>query len=275
MPREPRERIDGEARLNMEDVVSIRKIIDEDKTAPEALLHERHIMAYDITLERLSEGDTVLEIGHGDGYGLMKIAEKADIIGLDIDPRIVQFASEKYGEKYFKIYDGSSIPFDDNHFDCVCLFQVIEHIEEDVEILKEIRRVLKPGGFMIMTTPNRVLRVPLGEKPWNIEHVREYYPEELQDIMVVAGYSKTEVLGIDADDDYRSVELDRICKARKLRRLDPFRLRKYVPEQLLYQIGRRIVRKGKTAGESPPSGHFFVTETDLYRSLDLVGIGVK
>lgn len=253
----------------------IRKIIDEEKSAPEALLHERHVMAYDITLDRLSENQKVLEIGHGDGYGLMKIAAKADIIGLDIDPRIVTFAKQKYGDQYFQHYDGSHIPFEDNRFDCVCLFQVIEHIEDDVDILREIRRVLKPGGFVIMTTPNRVLRVPLGEKPWNIEHVREYYPEELSQIIKAAGYAKSEILGIDADDDYRALELARISRARKLRRFDPFRLRKYIPEQLLYQIGRRIVSMGKSASDPSPSGHFFVTETDIYRSLDLVGIGTK
>ena len=184
-------------------------------------------------------------------------------------------ARQKYGERHFQHYDGRHIPFEDNHFDVACTFQVIEHVQDDVELLREIRRVLKDDGFVILTTPNRVLRVPLGEKPWNIEHVREYYPEELADILKAAGYKTTQILGIDANDEYRAVELRRVSRARKLRRLDPFRLRRYVPEQWLYQIGRRVVRTGQPKGDVSPEGTFFVTETDLYRALDLVGIGVK
>jgi len=255
--------------------VSIRKTIDGKQTVQESLLHRRHEIAYEETLKRIQPGWKVLEIGHGEGYGTHRIAEKADVIGIDIDPRIVEYASKKYGPELFRLYDGSHIPFDDNHFDAACMFQVIEHIVEDVAILREVRRVLKPGGILILTTPNRVMRVPYGEMPWNIEHIREYYPEELTAICKQAGFSKVEMLGIDASDDYRNVELARVAKARKLRRVDPFRLRRFIPDQMLYNIGRMIVKAGGRGDGLDVQGEFFVTDTDLYRSLDLLGIATK
>lgn len=252
----------------------IRKNIDSPQTAPEALLHERHVMAYEFTLDRLKQGDRVIEIGHGPGYGLQLLASKANIIGLDVDPDIVAFAQNRYGAQYFKQYDGDHIPFDDRTFDAACMFQVIEHIRDDVAIVREIRRVLKEHGTLFLTTPNRVMRVPYGEKPWNEEHVREYYPEELGQVLTEAGFSDVKVLGIDASAAYREMELKRIARARKLRRLDPLRLRKLLPDQMLYDVGRWMVRSG-TAGTERPSGGFFVTETEVYRSLDLLALAVR
>jgi ubiquinone/menaquinone biosynthesis C-methylase UbiE len=253
--------------------VPIRKIIDDRQTTPEALLHDRHFMAYKTTLERVPAGAKMVEIGHGPGYGLDLLASKVEIVGLDIDPSIVEYARKTYPQRRFELYDGSRIPFDDRTFDAACMFQVIEHVKDDVGMLTEVRRVLKEGGMLFLTTPNQVLRVPYGERPWNEEHVREYYPEELTEVMTRAGFSKVEMLGIDASDEYRKLELQRVARSRRLRRLDPLGLRRLLPDQILYKLGRAIVGAGKAKGERTPPGEFFVTSTDLYRSLDLLGIG--
>jgi hypothetical protein len=70
------------------------------------------------------------------------------------------------------------------------------------------------------------------------------------------------------------MELKRVARARKLRRLDPLRLRKLLPDQVLYDVGRWVVRSG-TAATERPSGGFFVTETEVYRSLDLLALAVR
>ena len=64
---------------------------------------------------------------------------------------------------------------DDNSFDSIVSFQVIEHIQDDMLFLKEIHRVLKPGGIALLTTPNR--RMSLSRNPW---HIREYLSDELK-----------------------------------------------------------------------------------------------
>ena len=59
-------------------------------------------------------------------------------------------------------------------------FQVIEHIKRDRDFLKEIYRVLKPGGKLILTTPNKNMSIT--RNPW---HVREYDPKEMHDILSI------------------------------------------------------------------------------------------
>lgn len=62
-----------------------------------------------------------------------------------------------------------------NIFDYAVSFQVIEHIKEDTLFLKELRRILKPGGKLLLTTPNRLRSVSMN--PW---HIREYLPWEIE-----------------------------------------------------------------------------------------------
>ena len=68
------------------------------------------------------------------------------------------------------------LDFPENSVDFIVTFQVIEHIQDDEEFIKEIYRVLKAGGKLILTTPNRLMS--LSRNPW---HVREYSPEEMRD----------------------------------------------------------------------------------------------
>ena len=70
------------------------------------------------------------------------------------------------------------LAFAANSFDFVISFQVIEHIKQDVELVREVKRVLKPGGKFIVTTPNAPMS--LTRNPW---HVREYTAEQLQNLL--------------------------------------------------------------------------------------------
>ena len=67
---------------------------------------------------------------------------------------------------------------DSSTIDFVVTFQVIEHISNDKLFLREIKRVLKPGGKLIMTTPN--ILMSLTRSPW---HVREYDPDQMKEIV--------------------------------------------------------------------------------------------
>src|SRR5690606_39096124 len=81
-----------------------------------------------------------------------------------------------YGfEGTFEISSGYSFSYPDNHFDFVVLADVIEHLQQPNLMLQEIKRVLKPGGKAIVTTPIRV-----SEYPEDAMHVQEFYPDELK-----------------------------------------------------------------------------------------------
>jgi len=81
------------------------------------------------------------------------------------------------------IYDGKKIPFPDSEFDYVLCTEVMEHVPEPKDFLKEIYRVLKPGGVLIMTIP---FMVPLHEDPYDFYRYTKY---GLKHLIESSGYT--------------------------------------------------------------------------------------
>ncbi len=92
------------------------------------------------------------------------------------------------------IYDGKNIPFEDNRFDYVLCTEVMEHVPEPAAFLREIHRVMKPDGILIMTTP---FLVPLHEEPYDyyrytkhgIRHLLTHSGFSLEHIESFSGYA--------------------------------------------------------------------------------------
>lgn len=108
---------------------------------------------------QLVAGLDVLDVASGEGYGSAMLAGNAShVTGVDIDPGAISAASARYGRAdRLKFVEGSAhaIPFGDARFDAVISFETIEHIDDPAAFLSEIRRVLKPGGFAVISTPNK------------------------------------------------------------------------------------------------------------------------
>jgi SAM-dependent methyltransferase len=138
-----------------------------------------HLHRY-IAAMQLCHNKEILDIASGEGYGCFMLAQVAKcVIGIDIDPASVQIANEKYvSEKInFKVGTCSAIPLADNSVDVVISFETIEHIKEQMQFVQEVKRVLRPEGIFIVSTPDRVVATPLGS-PANEFHIRELYRDE-------------------------------------------------------------------------------------------------
>lgn len=125
-------------------------------------------------------GRDVLDIASGEGYGSALLAQVArSVIGVEIDPAVVSHASRTYGRDNlsFMAGDARRIRLPDDAFDVVTSFETIEHFYEHDLFLREIRRVLRPGGVLIISTPDRDIYSPLGE-PANRYHVHELSKDE-------------------------------------------------------------------------------------------------
>ena len=105
------------------------------------------------------DGLDVLDIASGEGYGSSLLGRRAkSVTGVDIDPPTVESAQSRYGNARVRFREGSvaAIPFPDRSFDCVVSFETLEHVTLHEEMLSELKRVLRPSGFIIISTPNRI-----------------------------------------------------------------------------------------------------------------------
>lgn len=182
----------------------------------EYVLHLMHTASY-LQAARLSENKKVLDLGCNTGYGteiLSKVARH--VVGVDVSEQAISVAQKKYGNRRmkFQLIDGTQIPFKDNEFDVVVSFQVIEHIVNYSVYIGELKRVLSPGGIVMFTTPNALLRLDPGMKPWNEFHVREFDNSELESLLSTF-FSEVQLMGLFAKEPLYSIEANRLNSARE------------------------------------------------------------
>lgn len=146
---------------------------------PERILFD-HLGRYEFA-ERYVVGKDVLDISCGTGYGTHRLikAGAKKIVGIDISPETVLYAQKRYFNDSVIFQTGSilSLDFADNSFDVVVSFETIEHVDLPEKALSELRRVLRPGGVLVISSPNRLLTSPgksLSDKPNNPFHFFEW-----------------------------------------------------------------------------------------------------
>ncbi len=92
-----------------------------------------------------------LDVGVGDGYTIRLLKPTGEVVGIDTDPAMMEGATRRGVE--FKSASAYRIPFPDASFDIVTCIEVIEHLEQPYEAVKELGRVLRPGGYVVITSP--------------------------------------------------------------------------------------------------------------------------
>lgn len=145
---------------------------------------------YDLALEWINDGDRVLDIASGDGYGTDIVArEGITITGADLDEEVIEAARSLRPDRdnmNFEVQDVLNLTYGDGTFDVVLSMETIEHIPDEDGYLIELRRVLKPGGLLIISTPQN----SFGAVPFNGIHIKEYSLKELTDL--ISRYLKIE-----------------------------------------------------------------------------------
>jgi SAM-dependent methyltransferase len=166
----------------------------------------RHEVAYRFVLP-LVNGRRVVEVGCGEGYGTALLATTAtEVIGIDYDPLTVAHAAATYPRPHFVRANLAALPVPSGSTDVVVTLQVIEHVWNHPEFVRECLRVLRPGGLFCVTTPNRLTFSPGLDEPVNPFHTVEFAAAELVDLLERCGFVAETVLGLHAGPRLRGLD---------------------------------------------------------------------
>jgi 2-polyprenyl-3-methyl-5-hydroxy-6-metoxy-1,4-benzoquinol methylase len=156
-------------------------------TRSNAFVKARYFCCLSLLCEAVDglRGKRVLDVGCGDGVLTWNLQRQgANAHGVDASEIAIRLAREMHDKRgsnaEFRTVSGYDTGYPDGHFDAVVSSDVIEHVREPDRLLGEIRRVLKPGGAAVISTPIR-----LTEQPLDSMHVVEWFPEEFQ--VVIGG----------------------------------------------------------------------------------------
>ena len=122
----------------------------------------------------------VLDLACGEGYGSALLAQTArTVIGVDLDPEAVEHAARSHGGPNASFRQGSAtaIPLPNSCIDLLVSFETLEHFVEHDDFFAEARRVLRPGGRLVVSTPDREVYSAAGSQP-NEFHLRELSRDE-------------------------------------------------------------------------------------------------
>lgn len=201
---------------------------------------QRHLIAYQ-EATKLIKGK-VIELGSGSGYGAGVLLHAGITEYLALDKFPTHFPAAVAGNpvltfRQMNFPTLAGVP--DHYFDYAVSFQVIEHIAEDEAFLAEIYRVLRPGGLLILTTPNR--KMSLTRNPW---HVREYLPTEMVAILN-RHFDEVEVKGVYGNDKVMQYYAQNKASVQRITRFDILDLQNRLPRRLLqipYDLLNRLNR---------------------------------
>jgi ubiquinone/menaquinone biosynthesis C-methylase UbiE len=175
------------------------------------LVYLKHLALYKFAA-RYATCKRVLDLGCGEGYGSDALAHTAHfVVAADRDADTVIRARQKYtrANLAFVICDAQALPFRDESFARVFSFEVIEHIPDVRRYLEEVKRVSVVAGVVIISTPNRVLRLLPFQRPWNRFHLREYDARTLART-VSAVFPRVELRGVTATSPILEIEKRRV-----------------------------------------------------------------
>ena len=127
----------------------------------------------------------ILDVGCGTGANLLMLSKYGDAEGVDVSEDALAFCRER-GLKNVKLGAAEKLPYEDGTFDLVTALDVVEHLDDDLGGLREMRRVLRPGGRVLLFVPTFMFLWGLQDDVSN--HRRRYRLPELRRVLEQAGF---------------------------------------------------------------------------------------
>lgn len=170
--------------------------------AGEEYWFSRHEAAYAWLARSVALQDhVVVDAGSGEGYGAaaLRAAGARCAVALDYDDATTAHCRHAYPGVGTVRANLAALPLRDAAVDVVVSLQVVEHLWDLTGFLRDCRRVLRAGGALVVTTPNRPVFSPglaRGERPTNPFHVEEFDGPQLAELVRAAGFVAVDVVGL-------------------------------------------------------------------------------
>lgn len=226
---------------------------------------QRCFYAYEFAREYV-KGKQTADIGCADGYGTQYLADYTlSTVGVDYSEATIAHARAKHKAKTNLTFKSGSVPplpLDTDSMEVVTAFQFIEHIHDRVGFIKEVYRVLKPGGVFLCTTPN--IKMSIARNPF---HVHEYTFDEMQK-EISSVFTHIELKGLQGNEKVNKYYEDNARWAKKILRLDPLGIHKMVPASWLvkpYNFLTTLMRKDLKDNNNDT---LHITSKDFYLTND-------
>lgn len=155
-----------------------------------------HRGRYQLAARFVPPGAAVLDLACGVGYGSYILATRSscrEIVSVDLGEEAIAYARRHYAHPKITFVHGDAfaVPLEPGRFDAVVSFETVEHVEEDRRLLARFHEALRPGGLLVLSTPNE-LRMPYSPEGYR-HHRRHYRPEELKALLEETGFRIREV----------------------------------------------------------------------------------
>ncbi len=249
--------------------------VTSDQLPSDNPLHQRLLKPY-VVSGPMIKGD-LLEVGCGEGRGIDRLLPHIkSYTAIDKLSSAIDELCHRYPTGKFTSGNLPPLPYTDSSFDSVVSFQVIEHIQDDAMFLREIFRVLRPGGIALLTTPNRPMS--LSRNPW---HIREYTGTELSALAATI-FNDVQMKGVTGNEKVMTYHERNRKSVQRIMRWDIFNLQHRLPAWMLqvpYEFLNRRNRnklQASTDGLTESISHEdYIVVDDATSALDLFLIASK
>jgi SAM-dependent methyltransferase len=144
-----------------------------------------HLSRYQFARDLFQPNWDCLDAACGSGYGSAFLAEKVrSVRGVDLDPGAIEYAKSAYQRPNLSYYCAdlqATLPFADESFDAITSFETLEHVSDQRKMTAEFYRVLRPGGMLVISTPDRCVSEQL--RLDNRFHVAELSKREFVELL--------------------------------------------------------------------------------------------
>jgi SAM-dependent methyltransferase len=227
--------------------------------------YQRHAAEYRLSAPFLPPG-RVLDLGCGTGHSYRLLAPR-ETVGVDVNGEALTGQ-----DRETHVADMRELPFTDRSFASVVAIHSIEHVPDPERVLAEIVRVLEPGGWAVLATPNR-LTFGRPEEIIDPYHFIEYDGAQLRSLCAPV-FATVEVFGVHGSPRYQAIHDDERRELDRLLARDPLRLRRLVPRRARQRMYDRRLSADRVAPrpgalEIGPDD-FRLSHDELDRAIDLI-----